>query len=221
MSGDSIDDPGQRHREAWQLIPWLVNGTANDAERQRAEAHIAVCADCRDEVALQERIRDGFTAAGVGSAEAAQAAFARLAARVDETASMDTPFDAPLSPPVRMTAWTYALAAAVIVQAIGLVVLAAQLAGRPPPADYRTYSDGQTTVTGASIRFVPAPELGVGALQSLLAEHGLRIVGGHADQPIFALAPTRPIDVAQTLAALRARPDVLLAEPILSDDDAR
>ncbi|HNR91495.1 MAG TPA: zf-HC2 domain-containing protein, partial [Dokdonella sp.] len=114
MNDDGIDDPGQRHREVWQLIPWLVNGTASAAERQRAAEHIAGCADCRDEVALQEQIRDGFAAAGIGSTQAAQTAFAGLAARLDEAASTEAPLNVPQPTPVRATAWTYALAVAVI-----------------------------------------------------------------------------------------------------------
>ena len=212
-------DPAEAHRETWQRIPWLVNGTAAEEERRQAETHLAGCADCRDEYALQERIRDGFEAAGCGSGDAARAAFARLAARLDEAPAPDREAPVPLRRG-RGTGWLQALAAAVVVQAIGLVVLVGWIV-QHPPAPYRTLGNGESPAPAAVIRLVPAPALGVEELQALLVENGLRIVDGHAERAIFALAPTRPIDVGETLARLRARGDVLLAEPILGAVDAR
>ena len=213
------DDSGHLHRETWQRIPWLVNGTVPAAERAEVERHLACCADCRDELAFQQRIHDGLSA-DVGSEASARDAFAKLAERLRD----DTDF----VPPVRRDrrqVWVAALAAAVVVQAIGLVILTAvvvQQSRTLRDASYRTLGAARIESDAALIRLVPKPGLAVGALQTLLDTHGLRIVDGHAGRAIYGLAATRPLDVAATLASLRAHDGVLLAEPVLAEGvDAR
>ncbi|MBN8483129.1 MAG: zf-HC2 domain-containing protein [Xanthomonadales bacterium] len=215
-----MNDEQQRlHREVWQAIPWLVNGTLDDDERQRASSHLAACADCRDELELQTAICRGLSADMPAAADAnAAAAFARLLERIDADADAGVG-RAPMRRSIAER-WLPGLVAAVVVQAIGLTALGAFILIRAPAApapEYTTLSAPAAPVDGATIRFVPAPELSVGALQALLAEHGLRIVEGNAERPIYALAPTRPIDLEVTLARLRARADVRLAEPIAAD----
>jgi anti-sigma factor RsiW len=49
---DSPDraEAGAAHRRAWDTIPWLVNGSASDAQRRAVEAHLHDCGDCREEL---------------------------------------------------------------------------------------------------------------------------------------------------------------------------
>ena len=219
-----MNDEQQRiHREVWQAIPWLVNGTAGIEETQFAASHLSDCADCRDELALQTAICRGLDATMPAMPEhAAEASLARLLERIDTDA------DAGAGPaPARRDVaerWLPGLVAAVVVQAIGLAARAAFVLARAPTSPVSEYTTLSTPAMGdavAAIRLVPAPELTVGALQSLLAEHGLRIVDGNAERPIYALAPTRDIDLAAALASLRARAEVRLAEPIVDDGHAR
>ena len=35
------------HQETWGLLTWLANGRADTAQHDRAEAHLADCADCK------------------------------------------------------------------------------------------------------------------------------------------------------------------------------
>lgn len=219
-----MNDERQRvHHEVWQAIPWLVNGTASIEDRRLATSHLSACTDCRDEFALQAAICRGLDADMPASPDAAAAAsFARLLERIDNEAELDTG-----SAPARRGVaerWLPGLVAAVVVQAIGLAALAAFVLARAPVAPasvYTTLSAPAERDASAAIRLVPTPELSVGALQRLLAEHGLRIVDGNAERPIYALAPTRDIDLAATLASLRARAEVRLAEPIADDGHAR
>jgi len=119
------------------------------------------------------------------------------------------------------------LAAAVIVQAIGLAALGGWALERNRSTDeaaYRTLST-PASVPGATIRFVPSPELSVGQLQRLLADNELRVVNANEGGTIFALAPTAPAytptSTSEAIARLRATAGVLLAEPIARDPDAR
>ncbi len=226
------DALSQVHREIWQLIPWLVNDSASADERARGERHLRECADCRDEFAMQLRIRSALDD-GPATADDAHSAFARLLTRIDAESAL--PAAAEAQRPAARSAtlgerWLPGLLAAVVVQAIGLVALAAfamqqsqPLAPQsgPSAAPYATLSRASPVPSAAVIRLVPATDLTLGALQAMLVEHGLRIVDASADGAILGLAPTRSLDVAATVVRLRARADVLLAEPIRAPNDAR
>jgi len=227
------DDDARLHRDIWQLIPWVVNGTAAAADQRAVEDHLRDCADCRAEFALQSQLHKGMqdTPAPINDPAGA---FARLLTRIDGDLSGAGDSAAVVGPdrPLRARAgrfaiaerWLPGLVAAVVVQAIGLVAMAGfvmQRSSAPMPdgaSAYQTLSRPAVPSVTATIRFVPAPTLTLGALQQLLSEAGLRIVDGSEDSAIYALAPTRDpalnADVAATLAHLRAQPGVLLAEPI-------
>jgi hypothetical protein len=214
-----------QHRQTWDLIPWLVNGTASPVERALADAHLAVCADCRDEYAFQARLGAGL-AVDVASDAPLQPALDRLLARIDvEEAGVDA---AALPRRPQRTPVTRILAAAVIVQAIGLAALGSWVIERNRSANdapYRTLSAPAVDVPEATIRFVPSPELSVGQLQRLLADNGLRVARANEGGTIFALAPaTSTYPAASTddaIARLRATSGVLLAEPIARDADVQ
>lgn len=212
----TFDDEQQRvHRDVWQLIPWWVNGTASADDRRLGERHLQDCADCREEYALQSRIRAGLIDDG-GATGDAQAAFARLLTRID--AEPQDVAESGRSSRPSAERWLPGLVAAVVVQAVGLVALATFALHRAPASPpYATLSATEVGRVEATIRLVPAPTLTIGALHDLLAQNGLRIVDGHAERPIYALAPTRPIDGAATLERLRIHAGILLAEPIVGD----
>lgn len=235
------DDDARLHREIWQLIPWVVNGSAAAADTRAVDDHLRNCADCRDEFALQSRLHSGMQDAPASIHDPVDA-FARLLTRIDRdlTATGDSSGVAVPEQPMRVGAgrfafaerWLPALVAAVVVQAIGLVAMAGFVMQRAPApvfdgtSAYQTLSRPAVSSAAATIRFVPAPTLTLGALQNLLSEAGLRIVDGSEDSAIYALAPTRDravnADVPSTLAQLRAHPGVLLAEPIATlPTDAR
>jgi hypothetical protein len=235
------------HRRTWDLIPWLVNDTLEDTLRAEAEAHLRECASCREELAFQRSVHAGIQQDLPANDGAAPGALARLFERIDaeDAAWPGNPgFDplatdgaAPVSAATRgdqrprLSQW---LAAAVIIEALGLIGLGIQLAGqdaiRDLPAPYATLSQPAPSATSARIRLVPSPNLSVGELQSLLDGAGLQIVGSNAGGRILALgftasdAPASPGEardpghrrVEQTVQHLRANRGVLLAEPILA-----
>ncbi|MGN6519897.1 MAG: zf-HC2 domain-containing protein [Dokdonella sp.] len=199
-----------QHRQTWDLIPWLVNGTAAAADRALAEAHLAGCADCRDEYAFQARVQAGL-AAETSATPAAGPAFERLLERI----AGEQATDPAAMRPARQRRLLRALAAAVVVQAIGLAALATWAVHRSAEPAYRTLSTPETRLPDASLRFVPSPELNVGQLQRLLREHGLHVVGTNEAGTIYTLAPVAAGSTApDVVARLRAAPGVLLVEPI-------
>lgn len=203
------------HSQIWELIPWVANGTASAAECERVHEHLSHCADCRDEYAQQCRFLAGMqldTAAPV----AAEPGLRRLMQRIAEAEGLAAAPAAPRS--LRAVPW---LAAAVVVQAIGLALLGYALVQRPAtaPADYVTLSQAPASAPASvAVRLVAAPEMDLASLRRVLAETGLHIVQSNADNSIFGLAPrdgaapsAAAVDTA--VARLRREPGVLLAEP--------
>lgn len=206
------------HRAAWDLIPWVVNGSASEDERRIVEAHRAVCADCQAEFEFQQQLAAGMAvpAAGDGRADvdgALQRFWARADAADDEAA-------AAAPPPARRTGgagWQRMLIAAVVVQSIGLAAALGVMWERSRSADYQVLSTPEHPgAAAASIRLVPAPGLQMGELRALLARTDLQVVQTSADAGHLGLAPApgARFDAQEALRRLRAEPGVLLAEPI-------
>lgn len=219
-----MNDQPNAHCRTWDLIPWVVNGTATPAQRERVEQHLRDCADCRREFALQQQLLAGMRDEP-GTAHDPQPALRRLMARLDtELPAMAAA--APARPRGMPSRWTPWLAAAVVVQAIGLALLGGMLLGRPEPGlsrigetGYRTLSSDVTPTT-AAIRLVVTPDTTLARLQTLLGQTRLRIVESTADNAAFGLAPqdaamaVDPEFVRDAVMRLRSEACVVLAEPI-------
>lgn len=195
---NASDDNASSHRETWDLIPWIVNGRCQEQERRSAEEHLAVCADCRAELAFQRNIY--------------------MALRCELEQDTRAPVTASNKPWYGGRWLVQGLVATVAVEAVGLAMLGAALwphSGQG--AHYQTLSAPAVAVQQATIRAVFAPTLMLAAMQALLAQEHLQIVAGPGDAGVYTLAPlvAQPDDAfAETLKRLRAQPGVVFAEPI-------
>ena len=149
----------------------------------------------------------------------ADAGLKRLMRRIDEAGSEAE--RAPAEPRGRRTGggplvtW---LAAAVVVEAIGLSVLGAGLLWRDAVPAYQTLSAPAGEPATVALRIVPAPTLRADELQALLRGLELQIVSGPNAAGAYGLAlQTREASaqqVAAKVAALRAAPGMRLVEPV-------
>lgn len=203
-----MDTSSVSHRQTWDLIPWIVNGSATMAEREQVEDHLRTCADCRDEYAFQSQLHAGMTVDSAAQHDPIPA-FQRLLARIDDdhgedhivlaAATQAATRPARRRQPAqarRSSRWTQyrtrVLTAAVIVQSVGLIVLGTLLLRDRTPdlgAPYQTLSRPGAPVATATIRFVPMPTLSVGAMQAILADANVRIVESNQGSSIYGLAP--------------------------------
>jgi hypothetical protein len=215
------DDAVFIHRQAWDLIPWLVNGSASEEQRRSVEQHLADCVDCREEHAFQLSLWQAMSQETPAEAQ--------LLARADATASLrrlwrriDAEVDAA---PVahrrrRASGWLLrGLVAAVLVEGVAIAALgAAQWTGTPAAAGaYRVLSAPSHATPRATIRAVLAPSLTLGELQGLLGRTQLQIVAGPSEAGVYSLAPLSAAAAPNTLTALaelRSQPSVRFAEPL-------
>lgn len=109
-----------------------------------------------------------------------------------------------------------ALAAAALVQAIGLGVMGFKLASPAPSHDYRTLSSATTLpVPEGAIRVLPDAKMTVADWDRLLHTQQLQVVGGPNDLGAYTVVPAAlqpPAQPQQTVQQLRATPGIRLAE---------
>jgi anti-sigma factor RsiW len=196
------------HRHAWDQIPWLVNGSLPEGERQAVQIHLDSCADCRAELEFQRLIATSLEKEPFSNADP-HASWRILQTRIVAAGHTD-PAPAGRS---RIRAalsgqWVPWLVAAMIVQAIGLGALGAVIWSKPgnPAAvssPYRTLSAAESGTGTATIRVVFAPDLTVGNMQRLLQAAGLQVQSGPSSAGVWSLEPARDSSRAATQSALQ------------------
>jgi anti-sigma factor RsiW len=218
------------HAEAWALLPWLANGRLSADDREWVEAHVAGCAECRAELAAQRTV----VAHMVGgdpqpvSANDEQKSFNKLWARIEAAESATTPVTTPAaagiarpsrpSRPSRAVRW---LAAAVVVQAIGLGALGVGALRDDGVAqdDIVTVADPMPRLDAPAVRIVFAPQASIETINTLLVHQGLSIVSGPGTQGNFT-AELLPDAIASGASAesvaqvISKDPNVSFAQPV-------
>jgi hypothetical protein len=210
------EDMATRHRQAWDLIPWAVNGRASEQERAIISQHLAVCGDCREEFEFQSR-----TAAAIRQDQAEDEALTTQTDRIWQRLEAQVKAEAQPAP-LRRLRWATPLrllAAAALVEAVGLAALGTDVltSHQPVAAGYRTLSAAPATASSATVRLVLSPALSVGDFQNLLSAVQMQVVAGPSEAGVYSLAPLpgngRP-GTQVVLKRLRANPSVRFAEPV-------
>lgn len=192
------------HESVQLLLPWYVNGSLEEAEHRRVALHIAACRRCAavhaDEIRLAATLRQARE-----SAPDAEAAYRRLAARLDTRPGLHERFARFLREipgPARAM-----LAGQLVVIALLAGLLLMPVAGRDaPPPVYRTVSTPAQSVgaqgTLVSIHF--RAEASQHAVNALLLQHRAQIVAGPNRAGAYVIR--LPEDSGPARAALAASP---------------
>ena len=211
------------HDEISVLIPWYVNGSIGEGDRQRVDAHLTQCARCREDMALERRVYAGMSVEpGVEYMPAAS--LKRLQARLDDlTAALPAEVDVEATPVPfiragrRGVTWQGVMAASVAIMAVAVSMLAAdrwmQSRARAG-ALYSTVTTSKPRVPDEVIRAVFIPTITLVELQAVLDEAGLRIVSGPTEAGVYSLAANSRRPVSASLASLRGHAMVRFAESI-------
>ncbi|WDM69132.1 MULTISPECIES: zf-HC2 domain-containing protein [Xanthomonas] len=203
--------PGKECSHAWELMPAVLLDNATEEASSWLIAHVAKCASCSAEFAQQSRLRQALALPSAVAVDA-DAGLQRLLGRLD---TVERPMAAaPLAR--RSGSWTVrALAAAALVQAIGLGVMGVKLAAPAPSQDYRTLSSAAAVpVAQGTIRVVPDASMTLADWDRLLQAQHLQVVGGPNAMGAYTVVPAapQPMQPQQTLQQLRANPGIRLAE---------
>jgi hypothetical protein len=214
------------HAEAWALLPWLANGRIAPEDREWLEAHLQVCADCRAELASQRlvasHVNDEESAFPQPAASEEQRSFNKLWARIEASESAATPATGttgvavPVPRSSRTVRW---LAAAVVVQAIGLAMLGLTLNNQKAGDGFITVSKLEPRLHAPGVSLAFAPETSMGTVNTLLTHQGLSLVAGPGDQGNYraelSVDAVASGATAESVAAVLSKdPNVTFAQPI-------
>jgi hypothetical protein len=232
----------REHMEVSDLLSWYINGSIDEQDRRRVDAHLSWCAECRNDLAQDTRIYRGMTTETAVEYMPA-ASLKRLQARLDGIAppavvdaSPAMNASAAADPPIAVNApgtvkaadarsasgsrrsmpWRGLMAASVAVMALALGLLAAdrwlQSGTSATQSNYYTVTSSVPRPAGEVIRAVFSPTITLVELQSILDEAQLRIVSGPTEAGVYSLAAKSSRPVSSSLALLRAHAMVRFAE---------
>jgi hypothetical protein len=200
---------GKDCARAWEIMPWVLQATAAPEQHEWLMHHLAQCEACSGEFAQQSRLRCALslpTDIPVDKDRGLKHLLERLDAPEADTA------------PVRLwssgSRLTRALAAAVLLQAIGIGALGVRLWSDQAP-HYRTLSQPALVEPAGALRVVPAAGMKLADWNKLLHDLGLRVIDGPNDAGAYAVVPVgSAASSASALRRLRADRDIRLAEPV-------
>ena len=217
------------HTRAELVIPWLANGSLAAEAEPLVRQHIATCPECREDYEEQLRVCQAMRAEGP-LVFAAESSYQKLLARIQNPETgRELPAATAAFPPAEAT---YAvrrpspavrwLAAAAIVQAFAIGLGAWMWHSSSTTVSGARYvtltSTSPSYNSGPRVRVLFRTDLSIGALQTVLQGAGAHIIDGPADGNVYTLGFAPPPDSAaalgQRIAALRANPAILFAEPV-------
>ena len=195
------------HRAVEALLPWYLAGGLDADEHAQVEAHLGDCQACRAELDFERRLKAEVAALPVDVEHGWARLHRRLAARPrprgpDPLAGLVRAWRA--GPP--WLGWALA-AQAGLIAAFGLVV-----APTAPPAPYHALSAAPAAARG-NVVVIFRPETSERALREALRAGHARLVDGPTASDAYVLA-VPAAERARVLTTLRARVDIVLAEPI-------
>lgn len=214
-------DPSSCNHEAARLLPWLVAGALSPREAERVQRHVDECALCTEDFRHEQRVQAVICEEPVVE-YAPQPGLQNLMNRIDEFER-----EMPAQPVVAAQEQTYTrrrrfgtvkwLAAAAIVQAVGLGVLGSlfwQRGVELRAPRFHTMTSSVPASSAAQLRVVFAPGMTVEALQGLLREIKANVVAGPSDAGVYTLSLAQgSASPESVLNQLRANGSVMFAEP--------
>ena len=203
------------HEQAAGLLPWLVNDSLVDKEKETVLEHAQSCVICRRDLDDLEQLRDSIMSAS--SLKLIPAADMRnVNARID--ALIDRQNRGPLLIARLREAFESPWRIAFVAQSVLLVVLAGLLLWpRPRDAEYTTLTQSQYLPPGIYVRVVFSPELTQFEFIELLGSLELTIVDGPSNRGVYTLGVAKRMSVEdrdKLIMDLQEDPKVLFAQPV-------
>ena len=205
MSGPILETP---HDEAEELLSWYVTGRLDVADRELVERHLTDCAHCRSQLRAERRLADEYRA----YSPQVESSWTSLRKRIEPSLSKLPSPRADGSSEWRSlgrskVAMLMAAQLAIVVLTAGTVTYFTQ-----PAATYRALGSAPVAASANAV-VIFQPQTREEELRRLLNASGAELVGGPTDADAYVL---HIADDARSsaLARLRARPEVVMAEPI-------
>lgn len=201
------------HREVWDLLPWLANGTLNESDTRRCETHLQNCAECAAEFQAQQTLHREMQAFD-SIPQTPHASLRKLMTKIGAE-----PVAAPAMETAQRPNRVKWLAAAVIVQTVGLISLAGFMSWklheiREQPRYATLSSSAAVPARGPLARVVFDESMSMTDVAELLRDHHAQIVSGPTEAGVYTLqfAHESEDSLPETVARLREDAHVRFAE---------
>jgi hypothetical protein len=178
---------------------------------------VASCEECSREVQAQRAIAGQMREEPLSQPLSAQRSFGKLWTRIEASEAAVPANDVQVAPAERRGAsrtvrW---LAAAVVVQAVGLATLGLA-AWNGGSGEIVTVTDPTPVAVGEApeVRLVFDPSTSVGTMNELLGRHGLTIVSGPNNAGALTAALSGSATPESVAATLSGDPNVRFAQPV-------
>jgi hypothetical protein len=214
------------HDEAWLLLPWLANGRLSCEQQVWVDEHVQSCAKCTEELAVQQRLCEGFTAPDRVT-YAPGPSFRKLLDKLDSPSSVDA--EKPESrvraragaARLKQALWRppgFAWAASFILM-VGMTAMIATAYRWSQPA-YVTHSDAAAPARSGVLHISFDRGLTLDEVGQVLQVNGAQMVDGPDSIGVVGITPAKSADSLQDLATrMRADPRVRWVEPITTATD--
>jgi anti-sigma factor RsiW len=191
------------HRELRDLLPWYVTGQLDAAEAARVEAHLDECAECEAEIRFEERLEAEVARLPLD----VEQGWARMRQRLAE----DRPGRRVARAITAHTPWLGWGIAAAMMLSIGVVMSPALRPAAAPDA-YHTLGAAPVAAAG-NVVVIFRPDTTERQIRAVLRASNARLVDGPTQADAYVLQiPAARRELA--LATLRARHEIVLAQPI-------
>ena len=202
-----------QHRDVWDLLPWLANGTLSESDARRCETHLQNCVECAAEYQAQQTLHREIQAFD-SIPQTPHASLRKLMAKIEAE-----PVSAPAVQTEQRPTRARWLAAAVIVQTVGLIALGGFMSWklhdiREQPRYSTLSSSPAVSVRGPVARVVFDESMSITEVADLLRTHNAQIVSGPTEAGIYTLqfAHESESSLPETVARLRENAHVRFAE---------
>jgi hypothetical protein len=204
--GNVIPLHGDPHEATQKLLPWYLTGTLDPIEQRLIEEHLGNCTECREALASEQRLRAEIAAMPLElpGEWAALRDRAMASARAEPTARRW---------PSSTTRGGIAALAASQIAIIALGIGGYEMIMRPDRATYHALSTPKPGDAQGNIIVIFRPDSREQVFRVTLTAVGARLVDGPtaAGAYVLSVAPDRR---DQVLSDLRARADIVLAQPL-------
>jgi anti-sigma factor RsiW len=216
-----------KHHEIIELLPWYVNATLSQPERQEVQEHLASgCSECAREVKSLAAMRQAVTALGNEAPEPSRFLLNRALAQIEDYERTRSSVETQQANGFRVRmkalheAWwpkTPVLARVSLAAQLALVVVLGTLAVyqyNHPRMVYRTAS-GQSgaSANGAKISVMFNEGVSEREIRQALGEINGQIVAGPSAQALYTIetkvAPDKPEELDRLLQKLRQNRSVI------------
>ena len=206
------------HEHAVELLPWLVNNSLDEQEKEAVLEHAHACVICRRELTNLQQLQNSISNTS-STLPIPEPDLRNINARIDALIDRQNRGRELLSRirGVLDSPWRIAFAA----QTVVLIALATVLFWpEPRGGEFTTLTQSQNLPDGHYLRVVFSPDLQQSQLTTLLDKHDLTIVDGPSGRGVYTLGVANTsLYSDMLLSSLQGDPDVLFAQPVIIGAD--